>query len=67
MVGIDVGTLKYAHATDGTAVESLDLTNERDRLEREQQTLSRKEYESNNWENQRRRVGVAKYLHHRLR
>jgi len=56
MVGIDVGILKYTHDTDGTAVESLDLSEERDRLEREQRKLSRKEYESNNWETQRQRV-----------
>jgi len=56
MVGIDVGILKYAHDTDGTAVESLDLLEERDRLEREQRKLSRKEYESNNWEKQRQTV-----------
>jgi putative transposase len=56
MVGIDVGILKYAHDTDGTAVESLDLSEERDRLEREQRKLSRKEHRSNNWEKQRRRV-----------
>jgi putative transposase len=56
MVGIDVGILKYAHDTDGTAVESLDLSEERDRLEREQRNLSGKEYESNNWEKQRQRV-----------
>jgi IS605 OrfB family transposase len=56
MVGIDVGILKYAHDTDGTAFESLNLSEERDRLEREQRTLSRKEHESNNWEKQRRRV-----------
>ena len=56
MVGIDVGILKYTHDTDGTAVESLDLSEERDRLEWEQRKLSRKERGSNNWENQRRRV-----------
>ncbi|MEF8782055.1 MAG: transposase [Haloarculaceae archaeon] len=56
MVGIDVGILKYAHDTDGTAVESLDLSDERKRLEREQRNLSRNAYESNNWEKQRRRV-----------
>jgi putative transposase len=55
-VGIDVGILKYAHDTDGTAVESLDLTDERDRLEREQRKLSRKQHGSNNYEKQRRRV-----------
>ena len=56
MVGIDVGILKYAHDTDGTAVGSPDLSEERDRLEREQRNLSRKEHGSNNWEKQRRRV-----------
>ena len=56
MVGIDVGILKYTHDTDGTAVESLDLSEERGRLEREQRKLSRKEYGSNNWRKQRRRV-----------
>ncbi len=55
-VGIDVGILKYAHDTDGTAVRSLDLSNERERLEREQRKLSRKQHGSNNYEKQRRRV-----------
>ncbi|WP_394345798.1 ABC transporter permease subunit [Halegenticoccus tardaugens] len=35
-VGIDVGILKYTHDTDGIAVGSLDLSTERERLEREQ-------------------------------
>jgi putative transposase len=56
MVGIDVGILKYAHDTDGTAISSLDLSEERDRLEREQRKLSRKEYGSNNREKQRQCV-----------
>jgi len=55
-VGIDVGILKYAHDTDGTAVESLDLSAERERLERAQRDLSRKEHGSNNWEKQRKVV-----------
>jgi len=55
-VGIDVGILKYAHDTDGTAVGSLDLSDERERLEREQRSLSRKQHGSNNYEKQRRRV-----------
>ena len=55
-VGIDVGILKYAHDTDGTAVGSLDLSDERERLERAQRNLSRKEHGSNNWEKQRRIV-----------
>ncbi|OYR83866.1 transposase, partial [Halorubrum ezzemoulense] len=53
---IDVGILTYAHDTDGTAVESLDLTDERERLERAQRDLSRKEHGSANWEKQRRIV-----------
>ena len=55
-VGIDVGILKYVHDTDGFAVGSLDLSDERERLEREQRSLSRKQYGSNNYEKQRRRV-----------
>jgi len=55
-VGIDVGILKYAHDTDGTAVESLDLSAERKRLERAQRDLSRREHGSNNWEAQRKIV-----------
>jgi len=55
-VGIDVGILTYAHDTDGTAVKSLDLSDERERLEREQRSLSRKEHGSNNYEKQRQRV-----------
>ena len=56
MVGIDVGILKYAHDTDGAAVQSLDLSDERGRLEREQRNLSRKEHRSANWEKQRQTV-----------
>jgi len=64
MVGIDVGILKYTHDTDGIAVASLDLTDERERLEREHRNLSRKAYESNNWETQLQRV--AEY-HRRIK
>ena len=56
VVGIDVGILKYAHDTDGAAVESPGLSNERERLEREQRALSRKQHGSANYDRQRRRV-----------
>ena len=56
IVGIDVGILKYAHDTDGTAVESPNFSDERERLERAQRELSRKEHGSNNWEEQRKTV-----------
>ena len=55
-VGIDVGILKYAHDTDGLAVGSIDMTTERNRLERAQRTLSRKEHGSNNYRKQQRIV-----------
>ncbi|OYR40461.1 RNA-guided endonuclease TnpB family protein [Halorubrum sp. Eb13] len=56
VVGIDVGIIKYAHDTDGYAIESPDFSEERNRLERAQRDLSRKEYGSNNWEKQRKVV-----------
>lgn len=56
MVGIDVGILKYTHDTDGLAVGSLDLSAEQERLEHEQQVLSRKEHGSNNYRKQQRKV-----------
>jgi putative transposase len=55
-VGIDVGILKYVHDSDGLAVESPDLSDERERLERAQRDLSRKNHGSNNWEEQRKKV-----------
>ena len=55
-VGIDVGILKYVHDSDGTAVESPELSDERERLERAQGNLSRKKHGSNNWEEQRKTV-----------
>ena len=51
-----MGILKYAHDTDETAVDSLDLSDERDRLESAQRDLSRKKHGSANWEKQRRVV-----------
>ncbi|HMB51612.1 MAG TPA: transposase, partial [Natronoarchaeum rubrum] len=55
-VGIDVGILKYAHDSDGTAVEGPDLSEERERLERAQRDLSRKEHGSANYRTQQRVV-----------
>jgi putative transposase len=55
-VGIDVGILSYTHDSDGFSVGSLDLSDERERLERAQRDLSRKEYGSNNYRKQQRVV-----------
>ncbi len=51
-VGIDVGILSYTHDSDGFSVGSLDLSEERERLEREQRKLSRKEHGSANYRKQ---------------
>ncbi|MFO7926707.1 RNA-guided endonuclease InsQ/TnpB family protein [Natronomonas sp.] len=56
VVGIDVGILTYAHDTDGYAIKSPDFSEERERLERAQRDLSRKDYGSGNWEKQRQVV-----------
>ncbi|WP_254531633.1 RNA-guided endonuclease InsQ/TnpB family protein [Natrinema gelatinilyticum] len=58
-VGIDLGVLTFVHDSDGRSVGRLDFSDERKRLEREQRSLSRKQYESNNWETQRRRVATV--------
>jgi putative transposase len=55
-VGLDLGVLKFVHDSDGRSVERLNLSDDRERLEREQRALSRKEHGSNNWEKQRQRV-----------
>lgn len=60
-VGIDVGILKYIHDSNGFAVGSLDLSDDRERLEREQRSLSRKEHGSNNWDRQRRKVAKCHF------
>src|SRR6056297_1315796 len=55
-VGIDLGILNFVHDSDGRSVSRLDLSDDRERLEREQRSLSPKDRGSNNWARQRRRV-----------
>lgn len=55
-VGLDLGVLNFIHDSDGVSVERLDLSGERERLEREQRSLSRKQHGSRNWHQQRQRV-----------
>ncbi|WP_136716537.1 RNA-guided endonuclease InsQ/TnpB family protein [Halorientalis salina] len=52
-VGIDLGILSFVHDSDNRAIGRLDLSDDRERLEREQRNLSRKEHGSSNWEKQR--------------
>jgi len=55
-VGIDLGILNFIHDSDGRSISRLDLSEEREWLEREQRSLSRKQRKSNNWETQRKKV-----------
>ncbi|MFC6993244.1 RNA-guided endonuclease InsQ/TnpB family protein [Haladaptatus sp. GCM10025707] len=55
-VGLDLGVLNFVYDSKGRSIGRLDLSDDRERLEREQRSLSRKDYESNNWEKQRLRV-----------
>ncbi len=59
-VGIDLGITNYIYTSDGDSVDWLDLSDEYDRLRREQRSLSRKDHGSNNWEKQRREVAAVK-------
>ncbi|PSQ16752.1 transposase [Halobacteriales archaeon QS_8_69_26] len=63
-VGIDLGITSFIHDSDGRQISRLDVSAGRDRLEREQRTLSRKDHGSNNWEKQRQTVAE---LHKRMR
>jgi putative transposase len=59
-VGIDLGILNYIHTSDGKSVDWIDLTDEYERLRREQRKLSRKEHGSNTYEKQRVKVAKVK-------
>lgn len=55
-VGLDLGVLNFVHDSDGVSVTRLDLSADRERLEREQRSLSRKQHASNNWHAHRQQV-----------
>jgi putative transposase len=59
-VGIDLGICNYVHTSAGLSVGRVDLKSEYDRLRKAQQTLSRREQGSSNWESQRQRVASIK-------
>ena len=59
-VGVDLGITNYIHTSDNLTVGTLDLSDEYERLRREQRKLSRKERGSHNWEDQRQQVAKAK-------
>ncbi|WP_246988993.1 RNA-guided endonuclease InsQ/TnpB family protein [Halorientalis marina] len=55
-VGIDLGINTFIHDSDGREITRLDLSDNRERLEGEQRSLSRKQHASNNWSEQRQTV-----------
>jgi putative transposase len=59
-VGIDLGINNYIYTSDDDSVDWLDLSDEYERLRREQRILSHKERGGNNWEKQRREVAKIK-------
>ena len=59
-VGVDLGVTSYIHTSDNLTVDTLDLSDEYERLRREQRKLDRKQHGSNNWEQQRQKVAQAK-------
>jgi len=59
-VGIDLGITNYIYTSNGDSVDWLDLSDEYERLRREQRSLSRKEHGSNNWKKQRQEVAKVK-------
>ena len=58
-VGVDLGITNNIHTSDNLTVDTLDLTDEYERLRREQRKLARKEHGSNNWVKQRQQVAKA--------
>lgn len=58
-VGIDLGILKFTHDSNGVAVTPLDESNDRERIDHRHRELSRKEHDSSNWENARRKLAEA--------
>jgi len=58
-VGIDLGITKFTHDSDGRAFRPLDEEEDRERIEKRHQAVSRKEHESNNWHEARRRLARA--------
>jgi putative transposase len=58
-VGIDLGITKFIHDSDGRAVAPLNEEEDRERIEKRHQSVSRKEHESRNWDKARRRLAKA--------
>ena len=58
-VGIDLGITKFIHDSDGRAFQPLDEDDDRERIDKRHQGVSRKEHESNNWNKARQCLAKA--------
>lgn len=58
-VGIDLGITKFIHDSNGRQIEPLSEELDRERIEKCHRSLSRKEFESNNWHKTRRKLAEA--------
>ena len=58
-VGIDLGITKFIHDSDGRAFRPLDEEEDRERIDKRHQSVSRKEHESNNWNKARQQLARA--------
>ncbi len=58
-VGIDLGITKFIHDSANRSFKSLDEQRDRERIEQRHRTLSRKEYDSQNWLKARQQLARA--------
>jgi len=58
-VGIDLGITKFIHDSNGRAFRPLVEEEDRERIDKRHQSVSRKEHESNNWNKARQRLARA--------
>ncbi|MFP4627280.1 MAG: RNA-guided endonuclease InsQ/TnpB family protein [Natronomonas sp.] len=58
-VGIDLGITKFIHDSDGRTFRPLDEDEDRERIDKRHQSVSRKEHGSNNWNKARQRLANA--------
>lgn len=58
-VGIDLGITKFIHDSTGRAILPLDEQADRERVEKRHRAVSRKEYDSRNWNKARQRLAKA--------
>lgn len=58
-VGIDLGIRSFIHDSNGEALSPLDESEDRERIKKRHQAVSRKQHDSNNWETARQKLAEA--------